>query len=84
MMIWLSILHRWTGAFIGLLLALMGLSGAILLWEGEWVSLPGANDPLAENAVQIAAVTDACHLDLVPVGLRRASVPACSERNGTS
>jgi uncharacterized iron-regulated membrane protein len=58
MMKWLSILHRWTGAFIGLLLALIGLSGAILLWEGEWINLPGASDPLAENAVQIAAITD--------------------------
>lgn len=54
----LSILHRWTGAFIGLLLGLLGLSGAILLWEGEWISLPGAHDPLAENVVQIAAITD--------------------------
>ena len=54
----LSAIHRWAGAFIGLLLALLGLSGAILVWEGEWVTLPGASDPLAENAAQIAAITE--------------------------
>ena len=54
----LSAIHRWAGAFIGLLLALLGLSGAILVWEGEWVTLPGAGDPIAENVGRIAAVTD--------------------------
>src|SRR5688572_12891598 len=45
----LSFLHRWAGGFIGLLLALLGLSGTILLWEGEWVTLPGAGDPVVEQ-----------------------------------
>ena len=45
----LSFLHRWTGGFLGLLLAILGLSGTILLWEGEWISLPGADDPVVEN-----------------------------------
>ena len=53
----LSAIHRWAGAFIGLLLALIGLSGAILVWEGEWVTLPGAGDPLAEDVRRIAAIT---------------------------
>ena len=59
----LSAIHRWAGAFIGLLLALMGLSGAILVWEGAWVTLPGAGDPLAEDARQIAAITQAAAAD---------------------
>jgi uncharacterized iron-regulated membrane protein len=45
----LSFLHRWSGGLIGLLLAILGLSGTILLWEDAWVSLPGANDPVIER-----------------------------------
>lgn len=53
----LSAIHRWAGGLIGLLLALLGLSGAILVWEGSWVSLPGAADPLAEDPAAIAAIS---------------------------
>jgi uncharacterized iron-regulated membrane protein len=54
----LSFIHRWLGGLIGLALALIGLSGAILLWEGQWVQLSGANDPVAENVASIAAVSE--------------------------
>jgi uncharacterized iron-regulated membrane protein len=54
----LSILHRWTGAFIGLLLAVLGLTGAILVWEGQWIQLPGAHDSLAEKVPAIARIID--------------------------
>ncbi|HET9810366.1 MAG TPA: PepSY-associated TM helix domain-containing protein [Sphingomicrobium sp.] len=54
----ISTIHRWAGGFIGLLLALIGLTGAILLWEGEWLSLPGAHDPLHENVASIAAIAE--------------------------
>lgn len=54
----ISAIHRWTGGFIGLLLALIALTGTILLWEGEWVSLPGAHDQVAENVGRIAAITE--------------------------
>jgi uncharacterized iron-regulated membrane protein len=54
----LSFLHRWTGGLIGLLLAVLGLSGTILLWEGEWISLPGAGDPLAENVQAIGMIAE--------------------------
>lgn len=54
----LSFLHRWTGGLIGLLLALLGLSGTILLWEGEWVSLPGADAPLVENVRVIERIAE--------------------------
>lgn len=53
----LSAIHRWAGAFLGLLLALLGLTGAILVWEGDWVSLPGASDPLREDVAVIAQIT---------------------------
>ena len=54
----LSFLHRWAGGLIGLLLAVVGLSGAILLWEGAWIALPGASDPVAERPAQIAAIAE--------------------------
>ncbi|OYX64640.1 MAG: peptidase [Sphingomonadales bacterium 32-64-17] len=40
----LSLLHRWTGGFVGLLLAVIGLSGIALLWEDSWIMLDGAGD----------------------------------------
>ena len=54
----LSFLHRWAGGLIGLLLAILGLSGAILVWEGSWVSLPGASDPVSERPAQIATIVE--------------------------
>ncbi|HKN41804.1 MAG TPA: PepSY domain-containing protein, partial [Sphingomicrobium sp.] len=55
---YLSCLHRWSGGLIGLLLAVLGLSGTILLWEGSWISVPGAHDPLAENARLIGRIAE--------------------------
>ena len=54
----LSLLHRWTGGLIGLLLALIGLSGAILVWEGAWVQVPGANDLVIENIAAMGAISE--------------------------
>jgi len=55
---YLSILHRWSGGLVGLLLAVIGLSGTILLWEGSWVSVPGAHDPLRENVQLIGQIAE--------------------------
>lgn len=54
----LSILHRWSGGLIGLLLVVLGLSGTILLWEGSWIGVPGARDPAVENIAQMTAIAD--------------------------
>lgn len=54
----LSFLHRWAGGLIGLLLALLGLSGAVLVWEGAWLTLPGASDPVIERPEEIAAIVE--------------------------
>ncbi|HCS17205.1 MAG TPA: peptidase, partial [Erythrobacter sp.] len=35
----LSLLHRWAGGIVGLLLAVIGLSGTVLLWEDSWIML---------------------------------------------
>jgi len=54
----LSVLHRWSGGFVGLLLAVLGLSGTILVWEKSWISLPGARDPLVHNVQQLGQIAE--------------------------
>jgi uncharacterized iron-regulated membrane protein len=54
----LSFLHRWSGGLIGFLLAVLGLSGTILLWKGSWVAVPGAQDPLVENVQAIGHIAE--------------------------
>jgi uncharacterized iron-regulated membrane protein len=53
-----DLLHRWTGALLGLLLAVLGLSGALLLWKRWWVpgasgDLPGDSAALLEAAARL-------------------------------
>ena len=55
----LDLIHRWTGGFLGLILALLGLTGAILVHKEEWISLPHAEDALVRDAAQIATTSDA-------------------------
>ena len=55
----LALLHRWAGAIAGLLLAVIGLSGTILLWEESWIGLPGANDPLRADPAAFGRVVAA-------------------------
>ncbi len=55
----LSILHRWSGAFLGLFLAVIALSGTALLWEGSWIGLPGAHDAPDGDPVAIGRVVAA-------------------------
>jgi uncharacterized iron-regulated membrane protein len=54
----LSFLHRWSGGLIGLLLALLGLTGTILVWEGEWISLPHAGDPVVEQVNTLGRISE--------------------------
>ncbi|WP_374524968.1 PepSY-associated TM helix domain-containing protein [Sphingopyxis sp.] len=54
----LDTLHRWTGGLIGLVLALLGLSGTILLWEHLWIGLPGTGDPLRGDLATVTATTE--------------------------
>lgn len=54
----LDLLHRWTGGLIGLLLALLGLSGAILVHKEEWITLPHARDALVRDPGVIARATE--------------------------
>ncbi|WP_184646505.1 PepSY domain-containing protein [Sphingopyxis sp. JAI128] len=54
----LDTLHRWTGGLIGLLLALLGLSGTILLYEHLWIGVPGTGDALRGDLATVAATTE--------------------------
>ena len=58
MMQLLDTLHRWTGGLIGLVLALMGLSGTILLHETSWITLPHSNDALRGDLPTVVAATE--------------------------
>ena len=49
----LSLLHRWTGGLVGLVLAVIGLSGTVLLWEDSWILLDGANDAPASSPAEL-------------------------------
>lgn len=48
----LDLLHRWGGGIFGLILAVLGFSGAILVWKEALVALPHVGDaPVADPAV---------------------------------
>ncbi|HEY9092479.1 PepSY-associated TM helix domain-containing protein [Parasphingorhabdus sp.] len=55
----LAWVHRWTGGIIGLLLALIGLTGTFLLWKGAWIALtvPVAGNAYTNDPAQLASVT---------------------------
>ena len=55
---WIDLLHRWTGGIIGLLLALLGLTGAILVHRDAWIMLPHVGDAPVQQTQAIAAVTE--------------------------
>jgi uncharacterized iron-regulated membrane protein len=50
-MLWIDRIHRWTGVVIGLLLAALGLSGTLLIYEDAWLraTVPGASAPRVQN-----------------------------------
>ena len=55
----LAWIHRWTGGIIGLLLALVGLTGTLLLWKGAWIALsvPVSGNAYTNDPAQLASVT---------------------------
>ncbi len=52
-------IHRWTGGLIGLLLALLGLTGALLLWKGAWLRLtvPVGDEVVQTDATALGEIT---------------------------
>lgn len=65
----LSLLHRWTGGLVGLVLAVIGLSGTVLLWEDSWILLDGANDAPASSPAELAKAIEVA-VEIAP-GLSR-------------
>ncbi|USI74887.1 PepSY-associated TM helix domain-containing protein [Sphingomonas morindae] len=52
---WIDRLHRWTGGLIGLLLALIGLTGALLVHRRAWILLPHTGDAPRQDSAHLAA-----------------------------
>lgn len=55
---WLDLVHRWAGGVIGLVLAVLGLSGAILVHKESWILLPHAGDARIADPGAVAAATE--------------------------
>ena len=70
----LSLLHRWTGGLVGLVLAVIGLSGTVLLWEDSWILLDGANDAPASSPAELAKAIEVA-IETAP-GLSRVTFAA--------
>lgn len=58
-----DLLHRWLGGTIGLLLAVLGVSGAILAHKDAWIALPGAHDVQVQDTAAIAAAVETIMAD---------------------
>lgn len=54
----LALLHRWIGGLAGALLALLGLSGAVLVWRDALTLVPHARDTLRDDPGAAARVVE--------------------------
>lgn len=54
----IDLMHRWMGGLIGLLLAMLGLSGAILVHKDAWVTLPYADEAQVQDLATLSAALD--------------------------
>ena len=54
----LDLIHRWTGGIFGLVLAIMGLTGTILVHEESWLMLPHVSDARIADPAVIGAATE--------------------------
>lgn len=55
----IDLAHRWLGGLIGLLLAVLALSGTILAYKDTWVMLPHAGDAQVQDTAALAAAAEA-------------------------
>ncbi|MFV0624289.1 PepSY-associated TM helix domain-containing protein [Sphingomonas sp. ac-8] len=55
----LSLLHRWIGAIGGLLLAVLGLTGTLLVWRHELTFVAHASDPVRSDPASLARIANA-------------------------
>lgn len=54
----LDLLHRWSGGMIGLVLAVLGISGALLVHKDAWIVLPHASDAQSQATGAITATVE--------------------------
>lgn len=53
-----DLLHRWLGGLMGLVLAVLGLSGALLAHKDLWVGVPGARDAQVQDTAALVAAVE--------------------------
>ncbi len=54
----LDLIHRWTDGVLGLVLAVLGLTGAVLIHKEDWIGLPHASDAKVSDPLALARLTD--------------------------
>jgi uncharacterized iron-regulated membrane protein len=59
----LDLLHRWCGGVFGVVLAVLGISGALLVHKDLWVGVPGALDAPVQDTAALAARAEALMAD---------------------
>lgn len=59
----LDLLHRWLGGTFGLLLAVLGVSGALLVHKDLWVGVPGARDAQVQDTAALVAAVESLMAD---------------------
>lgn len=53
----IDLLHRWGGGILGLVLAVLGLTGAILVHKEDWIGLPHASDGRVADPAALGQLT---------------------------
>lgn len=53
----IELLHRWGGGLAGLILAVLGLTGAILVHKDDWIALPHVSDKPATDPIAVGQLT---------------------------
>ncbi|MGE8143173.1 PepSY-associated TM helix domain-containing protein [Novosphingobium sp. NPDC080210] len=53
----IELLHRWGGGLLGLILAVLGLTGAILVYKETWIALPHVDDARVVDPAALGQLT---------------------------
>lgn len=53
----IELLHRWGGGLVGLILAVLGLTGAILVHKDDWIALPHVSDKPVTDPIAVGQLT---------------------------